>query len=124
MLVQVYCSVYRTRDRGIKLPFPQQPVAGELRLDKWGNGSNNHGYKQARLLSDNGKTTLVPSMMPAEVKNITAHGIEVHGTEVIPRGHGSKSNVETYPQVWWCLVHTTAMSADLQEVLQTRFMPE
>ena len=44
----------------------------------------------------------VPSLIDAVVVRITAEGMVVMGTEMVPRNSSSKANVEYYQQTWWC----------------------
>jgi hypothetical protein len=81
-------SVYRLRERGVKLPRPQQFVAGQLLLTK-GLDSANRVTLKAQLLDGNGRIAL-PSLEGAAVRRITANGIVITGTEIIARRHGFK----------------------------------
>ena len=44
----------------------------------------------------------VPVLVDARVIKITEGGLVLVGTEVVPRSSSSKSNVEYFPQTWWC----------------------
>lgn len=62
-------------------------------------------WLDARLV-DNNVDRLRP-LIKAQVTQVTEHGMVVEGVEVIPRTKGSKSNAETFRQVWWVFVLTT-----------------
>lgn len=115
-------SVYRLRERGVKLPRPQQFVAGQLLLTK-GLDSANRLTLKAQLLDGNGGLAL-PSLEGAAVRRITANGIVITGTEIIARRHGSKSSSDFWRQTWWCMVPTVALAAELtgeyEELMQPR----
>jgi hypothetical protein len=115
-------SVYRLRQRGIKLPRPQQAVAGDLRLTKGLDSANRMTHK-AQLLDGNGGMAL-PALEGARVTRITAHGIVVTGTEIVARRHGVKASADYWEQTWWCMVPTVALAAELtgdyEELMQPR----
>jgi hypothetical protein len=115
-------SVYRLRQRGVKLPRPQQAVAGDLRLTK-GVDSSNRVTLKAQLLEGNGGIAL-PSLERAQVTRITANGIVITGTEIVARRQGAKSSADYWPQTWWCMVPTVALTAELtgnyEELMEPR----
>lgn len=115
-------SVYRLRQRGIKLPRPQQAVAGDLRLTK-GLDSANRITRKAQLLDGNGGIVL-PSLEGAQVTRITANGIVITGTEIVARRRGVKASADYWFQTWWCMVPTVALAAELtgdyEELMQPR----
>lgn len=89
---------------------PGPPFKGELTLQKWRDGTNAGTVRlRADLLGANRKPATY-CLVDAVVVKITAHGMVVMGTEVVARNpDSSKSNVETYPQVWWCRLQQGAM---------------
>lgn len=95
-------SVYCTRELGLRLPRPAEPVHGSLLLGKDGRGDMT--WLRARLV-DQGKDILRP-LIRAQVTRVTEHGMVVEGLETITRTGSSKSNAETFPQVWWVFVLT------------------
>ena len=104
-------SVYRLRNRGVKLPRPQQFVTGQLLLTKSLDSSNRPTLK-AQLLDDKGGLAL-PSLEGASVRRITANGIVISGTEIIARRGGVKASADFWKQTWWCLVPSVAMAAEI-----------
>ena len=95
-------SVYCTRARGAKLPRPTEPVQGNFLLVKGGRGDVQ--WLDARLV-DNNVDRLRP-LIKAQVTRVSDHGMVVEGVEVVTRTKGSKSNAETFRQVWWVFVLT------------------
>lgn len=94
-------TVYRLRDRGIKLPRPFPPVAGEVLLAKVDRGDLK--YLQAKLVVDSRE--VLPSLHQAIVSRVTRNGMVIHGTEMAQRVPGSgKAKVSKHPQTWWVLV--------------------
>lgn len=104
-------SVYRLRQRGVKLPRPQQAVAGQLMLVKVVDASNKPSLR-AQLLDGHGGVAL-PSLDGATVTRITEFGILITGTEIVARRHGVKANADFWRQTWWCMVPTVALAAEL-----------
>jgi hypothetical protein len=103
-------SVYRLRQRGLKLPRPQQAVSGNLLLTKSADAANRPTLK-AQLLDAQGVLAM-PALTGAAVRRITANGIVIIGTEIIARRHGVKASADCWPQTWWCMVPTVALAAD------------
>jgi len=108
----MHAAVYRLRERGIRLPRPKEPVAGELRLRPHQVGTNDPQALLAELLLDGGGLAL-PPLHGALVRTISKGGMVIRGTEILSRG-GSKSRVQSWRQTWWCMVTT-------EEVLQEVF---
>jgi hypothetical protein len=104
-------SVYRLRQRGVKMPRPQQFVSGRLLMTQ-GLDSANRATLRAQLVSDQG-ALLLPTLNGAQVRRITENGIVIIGTEVIPRRNGAKASADFWPQTWWCMVLTPAIAAEL-----------
>lgn len=102
-------TVYRLRQRGIKLPRPLQSVPGSLLLTR-GVGSDGRPTFKAQLL--NGEALALPSLERAGVRRITASGIVIAGTEIVARRRGVKASADYWPQTWWCLVPTVSLAAD------------
>lgn len=98
--------MYRIRRRGLKLPVPQQGVHGFLYLRPWQDGFQAPQLKAVLADENGGQSTSIPDLFNARVVRITGHGFVIHGYEVIPRRTSRKSNVDSYRQTWWCLVHT------------------
>jgi len=107
----MHAAVYRLRERGIRLPRPKEPVAGELRLHPHQVGTNDPQALLAELLLDGGGVAL-PPLHGAVVRNITQGGMVIRGTEILSRS-GSKARVQSFRQTWWCLVLTEQV---MQEV--------
>ena len=104
----MYATVYRTRSKGVRLPAPGRPVAGFLTLESRKDGTNTQQLA-ARLASDADKLVL-PELLHARVRRISANGIVLAGQEVVPRRGNNKSSADFFPQTWWCLVHTIAIA--------------
>jgi hypothetical protein len=103
----MYATVYLTRSQGVRLPTPGRPTAGYLTLAVRGDGTTKD--LAARLTGDNDKLIL-PELLYARVRRISANGIVISGREVVPRRTNNKSNADFWPQTWWCLVHTVAVA--------------
>lgn len=98
-------TVYRLRDRGIKLPRPFPPVAGDVLLAKVDRGDLK--YLQARLVVDSRE--VLPPLHQAVVSRVTRNGMVIHGAEMVQRVPGSgKTQVSKHPQTWWVLVMAEA----------------
>lgn len=95
-------SVYRTRDRGIKLPRPQSPVTGELLVAEESRGDEK--MLIARLMG-NGEVQMLPALFRVRYGPLTRNGIVIHGVEPLTRGQ-QKSKVQYLPQTWWAFIHT------------------
>lgn len=96
-------SIYRLRERGLKLPRPKDPVDGELVLGLIERGERLR--LKARLLSDGRE--ILPPLIDAVVVKITGNGVVIRGWEMQSRSPGSsKAKVTSHPQTWWALVHT------------------
>jgi hypothetical protein len=105
----VHVTVYRTRQRGIRLPAPAAGVRGHLELGLWRLRSTRQ--LAARLTSEHDASSLLlPELLPASVERITRNGIVIAGTEVVPRRAAAKSTADRYPQTWWCLVHPVSLA--------------
>ena len=100
----MHAAVYRLRERGVRLPRPKRPVAGELRLTPHQVGSNDPQALMAELVLDDGGTAL-PALHKAVVRRVTKGGMVIRGTELVSRG-GPKGRVQWFTQTWWCLVLT------------------
>lgn len=115
-------SVYRLRQRGIKLPRPQQAVPGQLMLTQALDAANRKTLR-AQLLDGNGGIAL-PALDGARVTRITEFGILITGTEIVARRHGVKASADFWRQTWWCMVPTVALAAELtgdyEEMMQPR----
>lgn len=106
--LSMYATVYRTRSKGVRLPAPGRPEAGRLTLTTRKDGTNSQSLA-ARLTTDTDKLVL-PELLYARVRRISANGIVITGQEVVPRRGNNKSNADFWPQTWWCLVHTVAVA--------------
>jgi hypothetical protein len=104
----MFATVYRTRIKGVRLPVPGRPVAGLLTLEARKDGTNAQ-HLAARLVSDADKLVL-PELLHARVRRISANGIVIAGQEVVPRRGNNKSSADFFPQTWWCLVHTVSVA--------------
>ena len=98
----MFCEVQRLYQRGHKSPSPAPAVAGELTLHKWRDGSNSSPMRLRADVMGRDRQPAVPSLIDAVVVRISAEGMVVTGTELVPRNASSKANVEYYPQTWWC----------------------
>jgi hypothetical protein len=96
-------TVYRTRDRGIRLPRPHSPVTGDLLLEVQTRGGES--MQVASLMGDSGKVQMLPTLFKARVLRVTANGLVIAGKEPLTRGQ-QKSKVEFKPQTWWAFIHT------------------
>lgn len=98
--------MYRLRDRGIKLPRPAAPRAGEMLLAKIDQGDKK--VLQARLTD--GTRDLLPPLFGALVTRVTRNGMVIQGSEMASRVPGSsKSSVSKYQQTWWVMVMCSAV---------------
>ena len=89
---------------------PGPPVKGELTLQKWRDGTNKGSVRLCAYLLGANRKAAAPGLVDAVVVKITESGMVVMGTEVVASNpESSKSNVETYPQVWWCRLQQGAM---------------
>lgn len=104
-------SVYRTHQRGIRLPRPLQAVEGNLLLGADPAIGIEPRPLVASLRSQDGAAAL-PDLINARVRRITNNGIVVSGHEVIARGRSYKSNADHCRQTWWCLVPTFNVALD------------
>lgn len=120
----MHATVYRFRQRGIKLPRPLNGVSGHLQLVPWEAGNGRRSFR-AKLVDEHSSTTsLLPELHDAEVERITDNGIKITGAEVIARRTNNKSSADHYRQVWWCLVHTVFIAETLDMVeLDEHFRP-
>lgn len=98
----MFYEVQRLYSRGTKLRSPEPPVPGELTLHKWRDGSNRSAMRLRADVMGPSRAPALPSLIDAVVVRITAEGMVVMGTEVVPRNSSAKANVEYYPQTWWC----------------------
>jgi len=113
----MHAAVYRLRERGIRLPRPKEPVAGELRLRPHQVGTDDPNSLLAELAREDGGTAL-PPLHGAVVRHITNGGMVIRGTGIVSRC-GAKGRVQSFRQTWWCLVLTDRV---VQEVFDE--MPE
>lgn len=97
----MHASVYRLRAGGALLPRPAEPVQGDLRLC---NEAGGDGALIARLMGG-AAHELLPPLMHAQVRAITAHGLVIRGIEAHSRGQ-QKSRVRYAPQTWWAFILT------------------
>jgi hypothetical protein len=102
-------TVYRLRQRGVKLPRPLQAVPGNLLLTR-GVGSDGRPTLKAQLLE--GERLALPSLERAAVRRITENGIVIAGTEIVARRRSNKSSADHWAQTWWCLVPTVGLAAE------------
>lgn len=95
-------SVYRLRAAGSRLPRPAAPVQGELRL-----GVENGGSERTIVARLMGGTSheLLPALMRAQVRAVTANGMVIQGIEAHTRGQ-QKSRVRYTSQTWWAFILT------------------
>jgi len=103
-------SVYRLRDRGVRLPRPTTPASGMLSMRPIERGREQHLQAELRT-SDHATYTVVPVLYQARVRRITANGLVITGVEEVARGTHPKANVERFKQTWWVLVHTVGALA-------------
>jgi hypothetical protein len=99
-------SVYRIRERGLKLPRPKHPAQGHLLV-----GVDEISYRtklRARLVDEKG-TEVLPALLDAQLVKVTGNGIVLRGIEVIARRMTRKSATDHYMQTWWVMVHTAEM---------------
>lgn len=104
----MYATVYRTRSKGVRLPVPTRPEAGLLTLEQRKDGTN--GQSLAARLTTDGDRLVLPELLHARVRRISANGIVITGQEVVPRRTNNRSSADFWPQTWWCLVHTVAVA--------------
>ncbi len=114
--MNVHATVYRFRQRGVRLPRPLQGVSGHLHLEP-SRGTNGQPSLRAKLTDERSQlTALLPELHDAAVERITANGIKISGCEVIARRTNNKSSADYHRQVWWCLVHTMYIAESLDMV--------
>jgi hypothetical protein len=100
-------SVYRLRDRGIKLPRLSSPQSGDVQLAKIDRGDLR--YLQARLLD--GDRDVLPPLHKAVITRVSSNGMVIHGEEMASRKPSSiKTRVSSYRQTWWALVQCATPS--------------
>jgi hypothetical protein len=104
----MFATVYRTRSKGVRLPAPSRPDVGRLSLATRNDGTTQQLF--ARLMAETGDTLVLPELLHARVRRISANGIVITGQEVVPRRGNNKSNADFWQQTWWCLVHTVAIA--------------
>ena len=98
-------SVYRLRERGLKLPRPTAPLCGDVQLARIERGDRK--YLQARLLD--GDRDVLPPLQKAVITRVSRNGMVIHGEELASRKPSSiKTRVSTYRQTWWALVQCEA----------------
>jgi hypothetical protein len=95
----VKCRVYRVRQNGARKSTIAAPVAGDLVLLTWQDGSNRRHRLRAELHSPQG-LSLLPVLDHATVIKITGRGIVITGLELLPSGR--KGPIDRYKQTWWC----------------------
>lgn len=99
-------SVYRLRERGLRLPRPKEPVLGNLVLADESKGDL-RGLT-ARLVE--ATSDMLPPLRDALVTRISTNGLVIKGIEMSSRVPGSiKVRVDTYRQTWWVAVWTEEM---------------
>lgn len=98
----MYCEVQLLYCRGAKVRQFPPPVRGELTLHILRNGSNRDSVRLRADLTGPNRGPAVPFILNAMVIKISAGGIVLTGTEVVPRSSSPKANVEYYKQTWWC----------------------
>jgi len=121
----VYASVYRTRQRGLRLPRPLPAIHGGLVLERWEVGTDKPTLR-ARLVDEEarGASSKLPDLYDAKVARITANGIMISGFEVVARRTNNKSAADRYKQTWWCLIHTVQLADALDlTTLDENFRP-
>lgn len=99
----MHASVYRTRERGIRLSRPKEPVVGILLVDEERHA--NQTMLVARLMNDSGSMDMLPALFKAHMRKISPDGVVITGKEALTRGR-QKSKVELKPQTWWAFIHT------------------
>lgn len=119
----MWASVYRLRERGIRLPRPHEPVQGNLLMVE--ETAAEVPELTARL-ADNGRE-LLPPLRRAKVTRISRNGLVITGTEVTSWVPGSiKAKRTSHRQTWWVAVWTEDLaqayeSADPLEVISDDF---
>lgn len=99
-------SIYRLRAKGIKLPRPTEPRAGELLLGKIDRGDKK--IVQARLMD--GTLDKLPPLYGATITRVTRNGMVISGSEMSSRVPGSiKASITMHRQTWWVVVMCTPM---------------
>lgn len=76
-------------------------MAGQLLLFRWHGDGGRSSQLRAELHLDSGESA-VPVLVQACVTRVTAGGIVIHGTEVVPLGRSNKARVQYWAQTWWC----------------------
>lgn len=113
----MHVTVYRVRQRGIRLPVPQRGVSGQLQLQPWRDGFSQPSLKATLVSVDDAHRQLLPELYFARVARISAAGgLMITGKEIIPRRTNNKSAADHYRQTWWCLVHTVWVAEALDMV--------
>ncbi len=74
-------SVYRLRERGLKLPRPAAPLCGDVQLARIERGDLK--YLQARLLD--GDRDVLPPLQKAVITRVSRNGVVIHGEEMASR---------------------------------------
>ncbi len=85
--------------------------SGELRIQAHHVSSDDPHALLAKLFVDTGRIAL-PSLHDATVRRVIRGGMVIRGMEVLSRG-GPKGSVESFRQIWWCLVLTEAVVQEI-----------
>jgi hypothetical protein len=90
----VQVTVYRTRERALRLPAPTPGVHGHLQLDLW---RIRYTRQLAATLTNehDSSIVLIPALVAARVERIARNGIVIAGIEVIPRRGGGEVHCES-----------------------------
>ena len=106
-------SVYRVRQRGVRLPRPQHPVSGNLILEPYTDHAGRPALRAKVQASDGSGASLIPDLHGAQVTRISSNGIAITGYELVPRRTNNKANADAYRQSWWCVIHTVQLADSL-----------
>ncbi|MGE4243520.1 hypothetical protein [Ramlibacter sp.] len=119
----MYVTVYRVRDRGVRLPSPKSGVGGYLELGPWRDGYEKPLLRARLVLQPGTADSLLPDLYFAHVRRITGNGLHLVGLEVIARRANNKASADRYRQTWWCLVHTEDGKLALEDLENPLTLP-
>lgn len=117
----MFATVFRVRNRGIRLPRFAPGVSGHLTVAPWSDPSGKPSLHARLVAHTDSKVNLLPELYHASVLRVTENGIQLAGLESIARRSSRKSSVDHYQQSWWCLVHTTYIAENLDDLIDPTF---
>lgn len=105
--------MFKLYSRGQKLRCPEGPFVGDL-LMQHRDGRETDLIAQVAGVDE----ATLPLLYKATIKKVSSGGLEIRGTESVPRSLGAKSNADHYRQVWWALTEDRAVASVRLKQLQ------